>query len=182
MPKARPIYKLTPAKDDALRAHLADAMEKGLIRASKSPYGAAVFFVAKKDGSLRLVTDYRALNEVTIKNRYPLPLIDELFDSLGGSQYFSKIDLTAGYNQIRVKEEDIPKTAFRTKYGSFECVVLNFGMTNAPSTFVTYMNEVFAKHIGKHALVYLDDIIVYSPTKEQHNKDLQAVLDTLKEN
>lgn len=173
---------MTPAKYDALHAHLANVLEKGLIRALKSPYGAAVFFVAKKDGSLRLVTDYRALNEVTIKNMYPLPLIDELFDSLGGSQYFSKIDLTAGYSQIRVKEEDIPKTAFRTKYGLFECVVLNFGMTNAQYTFVTYMNEVFAKYIGKYALVYLDDIIIYSPSKDQHNKDIQAVLDTLQEN
>ena len=101
----------------------------GLFRLLKSSFGAAIFFVAKKDGGLRLVTDYRALNEVTIKNRYPLPLIDNLFDALGGSQYFTKIDLTAGYHQIRVKPEDIPKTAFHTKYGSFKCVVLNFGMT-----------------------------------------------------
>ena len=181
IPRARPIYRLTPNEDDALRAYLKEALEKGLIRPSQSPFGAAVFFVAKKDGSLRLVTDYRALNEVTIKNRYPLPLIDDLFDALGGAAVFSKIDLTAGYNQIRIKEEDIPKTAFRTKYGSYECVVLNFGMTNAPSTFVTFMNEVFAPHIGKHALVYLDDIIVYSPSKEQHAKDLEAVFATLKQ-
>ena len=138
--------------------------------------------MAKKDGSLQLVTDYRAINKVTVKNKYPLPLMDELFDSLGGAKYFSKVDLTSGYHQIQVKPEDIPKTAFQTKKGSFECVVLNFGMTNAPSTFLTYMNKVFKEHIGVRALIYLDDIIIYSPTKEQHLHDVKAVLETLKKN
>ena len=105
-----------------------------------------------------------------------------MFDALGGSQYFTKIDLTAGYHQIRVKPEDIPKTAFRTKYGSFECVVLNFGMTNAPLTFVTFMNEVFQEHIGRKAIVYLDDIIIYSPNCKQHLKYIRLVLKTLRAN
>ena len=182
VPKARPIYKLTPQEDDALREYLKEALDKGLIRPSKSPFGAAVFFVPKKEGGLRLVTDYRALNEVTIKNWYPLPLIEDLFDALGKAKIFTKIDLTAGYHQIRVRPEDIPKTAFCTKYGSFECVVLNFGMTNAPSTFVTFMNEVFKDHIGKRALVYLDDIIIYSPSEKEHHTDVRLVLDTLREN
>ena len=128
------------------------------------------------------MTDYQALNKVTIKNWYPLPLIDDLFVALGGSQFFTKIDLTAGYHQIRVKPEDIPKTAFCTKYGSFECVVLNFRMTNAPSTFVTFMNKVFQEHIGKRAIVYLNDIIIYSPNHKQHLKDVRLVLKTLRAN
>ena len=118
-------------------------MDKNLIRVSKSPFGAAVFFVQKKDGSLRLVTDYWALNAVTIKNHYPLPLISELLDQLSGASIFSKIDLTAGYNQVRVADNDIPKTAFRTKYGAYKSVVMNFGMTNTPSTLVALMNSVF---------------------------------------
>ena len=116
---------------------------------SKSPYGATVFFVQKKDGSLRLVTNYCALNVLTIKNRYPLPLISKLLDQLSGAKIFSKISLTAGYNQVRVVDKDIPKTAFRTKYGAYKSIVMNFGMTNAPSTFVTLMNAIFRPLIGK---------------------------------
>ena len=127
-----------------------------------------MFFVQKKDGSLRLVTDYRSLNAVTAKNRYPLPLIEELLDQVGGARLFSKIDLTAGYNQVRIREEDIPKSTFRTKYGSYESLVMNFGMTNTPSTFVTIMNSIFREDLGKHVVIYLDDIIVFSKTKDKH--------------
>ena len=123
--------------------HLTEAMDKNLIKVSKSPFGAAFFFVQNKDGSLRLVTNYWALNAKTIKNHYPLPLISELLDQLSGASIFSKIDLTAGYNQARVADNDIPKTAFRTKYGAYKSVVMNFGMTYAPSTFVTLMNLIF---------------------------------------
>ena len=118
-------------------------MDKNLIRVFKSPFGAAVFFVQKKDGSLRLVTNYWALNVVTIKNRYPLPLIGELLYQLASANIFSKIDIMAGYNQVHVANNDIPKTAFRTKYGAYKSVVMNLGMTNAPSTFVMLMNPVF---------------------------------------
>ena len=137
LPNAQPIYKLTPQEDNTLRKYLKEALQKGLIWPSKSLFGAAVFFVAKKDGLLCLFTDYQALNTITIKNRYPLLLTDELFDALGGSKIFSKFDLAAGYNQIHIKEDNIPNTAFWIKYGSFECVVLLFGMTNVPSTFVS---------------------------------------------
>ena len=157
-------------------------MDKNLIRVSKSPFGAAVFFVQKKDGSLRLVTNYWALNAVTIKNRYPLPLISELLDQLSGASIFSKIDLTAGYNQVRVANNDITKTAFRTKYIAYKSVVMNFGMTNAPSTFVTLMNLVFRSLIGKSVVIYLDNIIVFSKSKAQHKVDLRNVLNILCDN
>ena len=119
---------------------------------------------------------------VTIKNRYPLPLISELLDQLSGASIFSKIDLTAGYNQVRVANNDIPKTAFRTKYGAYKSVVMNFGMTNAPSTFVTLMNSVFQSLIGKSVVIYLDNIIVFSKSKAQHKLDLRNVLNILRDN
>lgn len=128
--KARMLYRLTPKEDETLQKHLEDALKKGFIRPLHSPYGAAVFFIAKKDGTLRLVTNYRALNGVTVKNLYPLTLIDNLFDTLAGASVFSKIDLTAGYNQVRIAAGDKPMTAFRTRYRSFECQVMNFCMTN----------------------------------------------------
>ena len=157
-------------------------MNQNLIQVSKSPYGAAVFFVQKKDGSLRLVTDYCALNVVTVKNQYPLPLISKLLDQLSGARIFSKIDLTAGYNQVRVVDKDIPKTAFRTKYGAYKSIVMNFGMTNAPSTVVTLMNAIFRPLIGKSVVIYLDNIIIFSKSKAQHELDLRNVIKILQEN
>ena len=138
IPKPLANYKLSPLKDKTLKEHLSKALKKSPIRVSKSPYGAAVFFVKKKDGSLCLVMDYQALNAVAVKSQYPLLLISELLDQLGGSTIFSKIDLTAGYNQIWISNKDIPKSASRTKYGAYETVVMNFGMANKPSTFVTH--------------------------------------------
>ena len=149
---------------------------------SKSPYRAAVFFVQKKDGSLCLVTNYHALNAVTIKNWYPLPLISKLLDQLSGAKIFSKIDLTAGYNQVRVVDKNIPKTAFRTKYGAYKSIVMNFGMTNAPSTFVTLMNAIFRPLIGKSVVIYLNNIIIFSKSKAQHELDLRNVIKILQEN
>src|SRR6185312_13690730 len=136
-PPSKSTYKLSYVEMNELKKQLTDLLSKGFIKPSTSPYGAPVLFVHKKDGTLRLCVDYRALNKVTIKNRYPLPRIEELMDRLVGSKYFSKIDLYSGYHQIRIKEEDIPKTAFRTRYGHYEFLVLPFGLTNAPATFMT---------------------------------------------
>ena len=143
--------------------------------------GSLSFFVQKKDGSLRLFTDYCSFNAVTDKNRYSSPLTKEFLDQVGGAQIFSKINLTAGYNQVRIREEDVPKSTFRTKYGSYESLVMNFGMTNAPSTFVTMMNDIFREDLGKHVVIYLDDIIVYSKDEKSHVKDLRKTLTKLRE-
>ena len=131
---------MAPAELKELKEQLTDLLEKGFIRPSTSPWGAPVLFVRKKDGSLRMCIDYRQLNKVTIKNRYPLPRIDDLFDQLQGAKCFSKIDLRSGYHQVRVREVDIPKTAFRTRYGHYEFRVLSFGLTNAPAVFMDLMN------------------------------------------
>src|SRR5579863_5979088 len=148
-----------------LKKQLADLLSKGFIRPSISPYGSPVLFVHKKEGTLCLCVDYRALNKITIKNRYPLPRIEELMDSLAGAKYFSKIDLYSGYHQIRIKESDIPKTTFRTHYGHYEFLVLPFGLTNAPATFITLMNDIFREYLNKFVIMYLDDILIYSRTK-----------------
>ena len=140
---SRPTYKLTYPEQEELQRQLADLLKKGFIRPSVSPYGAPVLFVHKKGGDLRICNDYRLLNKQTIKNRYPLPRIDELMDRLQGAKIFSKIDLRSGYHQIRIATDDISKTAFRTRYGHFEFLVVPFGLTNAPATFMTLMNEIF---------------------------------------
>src|SRR6185369_15205669 len=163
-----------------LKRQLADLLKKEFIRPSTSPFGAPVLFVHKKEGTLRLCIDYRALNKITIKNRYPLPRIDELTDRLVGAKYFTKIDLYSGYHQIRIKEEDIHKTAFRTRYGHYEFLVLPFGLTNAPATFMTLMNDIFREYLDQFVIIYLDDILVYSRTKKEHLQHLRIVLETLK--
>ncbi|GJR28796.1 putative reverse transcriptase domain-containing protein [Tanacetum coccineum] len=137
MPDAAPIarapYRLAPSEMKELLGQLQELSDKGFIRHSSSPWGAPVLFVKKKDGSFRMCIDYRELNKLTVKNRYPLPKIDDLFDQLQGSSVYSKIDLRSGYHQLRVREEDIPKTAFRTRYGHYEFQVIPFGLTNAPA-------------------------------------------------
>ena len=129
-----------------------------------SPWGALALFVKKKDGTLRLYINYHRLNQVTIENRYPLPRIDDLFDQLRGSRCFSKIDLRSGYHQLRVKDEDIPKTAFRTRYGHYEYVVMPFGLTNAPGVFMSLMNKIFTPYLDQFVVVFIDDILIYSKT------------------
>uniref|UniRef100_A0A2N9GFR5 CCHC-type domain-containing protein n=1 Tax=Fagus sylvatica TaxID=28930 RepID=A0A2N9GFR5_FAGSY len=140
-PISKAPYRMAPAELKELKEQLQDLLDKGFIRPSASPWGAPVLFVKKKDGSMRLCIDYRELNKVTIRNKYPLPRIDDLFDQLRGSEVFSKIDLRSGYHQLRVKEEDIPKTAFRTRYGHYEFLVMPFGLTNAPAVFMDLMNR-----------------------------------------
>ena len=156
---------MAPAELKELKEQLKDLLEKGFIRPSISPWGAPVLFVRKKDGSLRMCIDYRQLNKVTVKNRYPLPRIDDLFDQLQGASFFSKIDLHSGYHQLRVRECDIPKTAFRTRYGHYEFVVMSFGLTNAPAAFMDLMNRVFKQYLDMFVIVFIDDILVYSPNQ-----------------
>ncbi|GKA39192.1 putative reverse transcriptase domain-containing protein [Tanacetum coccineum] len=179
-PVARAPYRLAPSEMKELSVQLQELLEKGFIRLSSSPWGAPVLFVKKKDGSFRMCIDYRELNKLTIKNRYPLLRIDDLFDQLQGSSVYSKIDLRSGYHQLRIKEEDIPITAFRTRYGHFEFQVMPFGLTNAPVVFIDLMNRVCKPYINKFVIVFIDDILVYSKDEEEHGKYLKTILELLK--
>ena len=167
-PQKKGLYRMSPAELSELKNQLSELIDQGFIRPSTSPWGAPVLFVSKKDGALRLCVDYRALNRLTVKNSYPLPRIDDILDQLSTAKYYTKIDLRSGYHQIRLDEESIPLTAFRTRYGHFEFQVLPFGLTNAPATFMSLMNEVFSEYLDKFVIVYLDDILVYSETWEEH--------------
>ncbi|XP_027174577.1 uncharacterized protein LOC113774220 [Coffea eugenioides] len=180
-PISKTPYRMAPAELKELEIQLQDLLERGFIKESDSPWGAPVLFVKKKDGSLRLCIDYRGLNEVTIKNKYPLPLIDGLFDQLQGSVVYSKLDLRQGYYQLRIKKEDIPKTAFNSRYGHFEFAVMPFGLTNAPAAFMDLMQRIFKKYLDQFVVVFIDDILVYSKTREDHAKHLEIVLQVLRE-
>ncbi|XP_052623591.1 uncharacterized protein LOC128128868, partial [Lactuca sativa] len=169
-----------PTEMQELSSQLSELLDKGFIRPSYSPWGAPVLFVKKKDGSFRMCIDYRELNKLTVKNRYPLPRIDDLFDQLQGASYFSKIDLRSGYHQLKVREEDIPKTAFRTRYGHYEFVVMPFGLTNAPAAFMDLMNRICRPFLDNFVIVFIDDILVYSRSKEEHGQHLRQVLETLR--
>ncbi|KAJ9519642.1 hypothetical protein QJQ45_013270 [Haematococcus lacustris] len=162
------MYKLSPREEAEVKKQVAELLAKGLIEPSSSPYGAPILFVQKKDGSLRMCIDYRALNKLTVRDRYPLPRIDDLFDKLAGKRVFSSLDLQSGYHQIRITEEDVPKTAFLTPMGQFQFKVLCFGLTNAPATFQRMMNNVFKPLINECVLVYIDDILVMSNTPGPH--------------
>ncbi|GKD00166.1 putative reverse transcriptase domain-containing protein [Tanacetum coccineum] len=151
-----------------------------IARAPSSPWGAPVLFVKKKDDSFRMCIDYRELNNLTVKNRYPLTRIDDLFDQLQGSRLYSKIYLRSGYHQLRVRDEDIPKTAFRTRYGHYEFQVMPFGLTNAPTVFMDLMNRVCRPYLDKFVIVFIDDILIYSKTKEEHDAHLRLILELIK--
>ncbi|GJT13151.1 putative reverse transcriptase domain-containing protein [Tanacetum coccineum] len=175
MPVAKSPYRLAPSELEELSRQLKELQDKGFIRPSSSPWGAPVLFVKKKDGSFRMCIDYRELNKLTVKTRYPLPRIDDLFDQLQRSQFFSKIDLRSVYHQLRVHEDDIPKTAFRTRYGHFEFTVMPFGLTKAPTIFMDLMNRICRPYLDKFVIVFIDDILIYSKTQEEHVEHLRFI-------
>ncbi|KAJ9536067.1 hypothetical protein OSB04_un000770 [Centaurea solstitialis] len=179
-PIARSPYRLAPSEMKEMMAQLQELLDKGFIRPSTSPWGAPVLFVKKKDGTMRMCIDYRELNKLTIKNKYPLPRIDDLFDQLVGASYFSKIDLRSGYHQLKVREEDVSKTAFRTRYGHYEFLVMPFGLTNAPAAFMDMMNRVCNPYLDKFVIVFIDDILIYSRSEEDHANHLHIILELLK--
>lgn len=181
-PISKAPYRMAPAELKELKIQLQDLLDKGLIRPSVSPWGAPVLFVKKKDGSMRLCIDYRQLNQVTIKNKYPLPHIEDLFDQLKEAAVFSKLDLRSGYHQLKVREGDISKTAFRTRYGHYEFLVMPFGVTNAPAAFMDLMNRIFKPYLDSFVILFIDDVLVYSKTRIDHEKQLRIVLQTLREN
>ncbi|GJX20898.1 putative reverse transcriptase domain-containing protein [Tanacetum coccineum] len=179
-PVARAPYRLAPSEMKELSIQLQELLEKGFIRSSSSPWVAPVFFVKKKDGSFRMCIDYRELNKLTVKSHYPLLRIDDLFDQLKGLSVYSKIDLQSGYHQLRIKEEDIPFIAFRTRYDHFEFQVMLFRLTNAPAMFMDLMNRVCKPYLNKFVIVFIDDILVYSKDEEEHGKHLKIILELLK--
>ena len=179
-PPHRAPYRMSAKGLDELKQQLRDLTEKGYIQPSVSPFGAPVLFVPKKDGGMRMCVDYRALNRVTVHNRYPLPRIDELLDRLRGAQFFTKIDLRSGYHQIRVHPEDVHKTAFRTRYGHFEFLVLPFGLTNAPATFMHLMHSIFREYLDSFIVIFLDDILVYSKGLREHVTHVRQTLAILR--
>jgi hypothetical protein len=179
-PGTTPIYKTpyrmaTPELAE-LKEHIKKLLEKGFIRPSSSLWGAPVIFVPKKDDTQRLCVDYHALNEVTIKNKYPLPRIDDLFDQLHGACVFSKIDLRSRYHQLKTQECDIPKTAFISRYGMYEYTVMSYGLTNAPAYFMYLLNKVYIEYLDKFVMVFIDDILVYSRSEEEHEEHLHLAL------
>ncbi|GKE19650.1 putative reverse transcriptase domain-containing protein, partial [Tanacetum coccineum] len=180
VPVARAPYRLAPSELQELSTQLQELYDKGFIRPSSSPWGAPVLFVKNKDGSFWICIDYRELNKLTVKNRYPLPRIDDLFDQLQGSKVYFKIDLRSGYHQLRVREEDIPKTAFKTHYGHYEFQVMPFGLTNAPAVFIDLMNRVRKLYLDKFMIVFIDDILIYSKRKKEHAEHLKLILELLK--
>nr|GEW10780.1 hypothetical protein [Tanacetum cinerariifolium] len=179
-PVARAPYRLAPSEMKELAEKLQDLSEKGFIRPSSSPWGAPMQFVKKKDGSFRMCIDYRELNKLTVKNRYPLLRIDDLFNQLQGSSVYLKNGLRTGYHQLRIREEDIPITAFRTRYGHYEFQVMPFGLTNAPAVFMDLMNRVCKPYLDKFVIVFIDDILFYSKNKEEHGEHLKTILELLK--
>src|SRR3954464_7986760 len=180
-PISRRPYRMAPHELAELKTQLDASLAKGFIRPSSSPWGCPVLFVTKKDGTERVGVGYRPLNLATIKNKYPLPRINDLYDQLAGSAVFSKMDLRLGYHQIRIRKEDIPKTAFTTRYGLYEYTVMSFGLTNAPATFSRLMNSIFMEYLDRFVVIYLDDILIYSKNEEEHAEHLRLVFMKLRE-
>jgi hypothetical protein len=180
-PISKKSYRMPPNELAELKIQLQDLLDKGFIHPSASPWGCPALFVKKKDNSLRLCVDYRPLNAVTIKNKYPLPRIDILFDQLAGAKVFSKIDLRFGYHQIKIQPSDVPKTAFSTRYGLYEYLVMSFGLTNAPAYFLYLMNSVFMQELDKFVVVFIDDILIYSKNPKDHAQHLHVILQRLRD-
>ena len=180
-PISRAPYRMAPTELKELKTQLHELLDKGFIRPSVSPWGAPVLFVKKKDGTLRMCIDYQQINKVTVKNKYPLPRIEDLFDQLRGASVFSKIDLRSRYYQLWVKEVDVPKTAFKTRYGHYEFLVMPFRLTNAPAAFMDLMNRVFHPYLDQFVMVFIDDILMYSKDAQEHEHHLRIVLQILRE-
>jgi hypothetical protein len=166
---------------DELKKQLKKLLEQGFVRPGASPWGSPVLFMEKKDDTKRMCIDYRTLNSMTIKNKYPLSRIKDLLDRLKKAKFFSKIDLRSGYHQMKIREQDIPKTAFTTRYGLYEFVVVPFGLTNAPAYFMNLMNKVFMEELDRFVVVFIDDILIYSETAEEHEEHLRIVLERLRQ-
>jgi hypothetical protein len=184
-PGTAPIYKtryrMATSELAELKEHIKELLEKGFIHPNSSPWGAPVIFIPKKDGTQRLCMDYHALNEVAVKNKYPLPRIDDLFDQLRGACVFSKIDLQSKYYQLKIRECDIPKTAFVLRYGMYEYTVMSFGLTNELAYFMYLMNKVFMEYLDKFVVVFINDILIYSRSEEEHEEHLHLVLQKIRE-
>jgi hypothetical protein len=175
-PISKALYKMSPLKLIELKTQLKDLLDKGFIHPSSSPWGCSALFMSKKDKDLHLCVDYRSQNAVTIKNKYPLPCIDILFDQLAGAQVLSKIDLCSGYHQIKICAEDIPKIAFMMRYGLYKCFVMSFGLTNAPAHIMYLMNSVFMLELDRFVVVFINDILIYSNSTVEHEEHLRVVL------
>jgi hypothetical protein len=180
-PIYKTLFRMTTPELAELKEHIKEVLKKGFIYPSSSWWGAPVIFVPKKDGTQRFCVNYRALNEVTVKNKYLLPRINDLFDQLCDACVFSKINLWLGYHQLKVRECDIPKTAFVSRYGLYEFTVMSFGLTNAPAYFIYMMNKVFMEYLDKFLVVFIDDILVYSRSEEEHEGHLRLVLQKLRD-
>jgi hypothetical protein len=177
----KPAFRLSPAEMDELKKQLGLLLDKGLVRPRVSPWGAPVLFAPKKDGSLRMCLYYRALNNLTVKSKCPIPRIDGIFDQLQGAHNFTSLDLRSEYYQIRMRDVDIPKTCIRTRYGSFEFLVMPFGLTNAASTFQAVTNDVFREDLDDFVMVHIDDIQIFSRTEADHVRHVKFILERLRQ-
>jgi hypothetical protein len=184
LPQMPPIskrsYRMPVNKLVELKKQIAELQSKGFICPCSSPWGAPMLFVEKKDGTQWMCVDYQSMNEVTIKNKYPLPRIEDLFDQLKAASAFSKIDLRSGYHQLKIWESDIPKTSIRTRYGLYEYTMMSFGLTNAPSYFMYLMNKVFTEYLDKFVVAFIDDILIFSKIEEEHEMHLRLVLEKIR--